>query len=34
MDVSFGEEGQQRTMSNTSIRSMVEDPDQKVHFSV
>jgi hypothetical protein len=29
MDVSFGEEGQQRTMSNTSIQSMVEAPDQK-----
>lgn len=29
MDVSFGEEDQQRTMSNTSIRSMVEAPDQK-----
>ena len=29
MDVSFGEEDQQRTMSNTSIRAMVEAPDQK-----
>jgi hypothetical protein len=29
MDVSFGEEGQQRTMSNTSIQSMVEAPGQK-----
>ena len=29
MDVSFGEEGEQKIMASTSIRELVEEPDQK-----
>ena len=29
MDVSFGEEGGQKIMASTSIRELVEEPDQK-----
>lgn len=29
MDVSFGEEGEQKIMASTSIREFVEEPDQK-----